>query len=273
MARARKKHIQQSLEFRTHGGKRAGAGRPPKHERSSEPHKKREQVDARHPLHVVTRVAEDIGSLRKRDLYRAICDATVSAFEKGSAKAAAAVGTNNLGPSETAHAMRVAGFRIVHASVQRNHLHLLVEATDKDSLADGIQGFLSSAAQRINRAVSRRGTRRRGCVFTDRYYAVPLKTPRQVRNCLAYVLNNWRRHGEDREWRWNVDPFSTGIWFPGWKERAAVPVLFTPPPNYVWMMTWLPKTWLLREGWKLHPLVSLREVPGSLDDRHRIRGT
>lgn len=68
--------------------------------------------------------------------------------------------------------------------------------------------------------------------FADRYHDVPLTTPRQVRNCLAYVLNNWRRHGEDRDRAWNVDPFSTGIWFPGWKERADSPLLYKPPPSY-----------------------------------------
>jgi hypothetical protein len=33
-------------------------------------------------------------------------------------------------------------------------------------------------------------------------------------------------------------------------ERFEVPLLYAPPPSYAWMMTWLPKTWLLREGWK-----------------------
>jgi putative transposase len=261
MARARKKHIQQAFEFRSHGGKRKGAGRPPKGKRSSEPHKEREEIDPRHPLHVVTRVVDGLGSLRKRDFYRAICDATVTAFRHGAAKVASA------GRSH------VADFRIVQASIQRNHVHLLVEAANKEALAEGVQVLLSAAARFINRAVrGRTGQRRRGQVFADRYYALPLTTPRQVRNCLSYVLNNWRKHGEDRDRRWNVDPFSTGIWFPGWSERAAAPLLYQPPQGYEWMMTWLPKTWLLREGWKKHPLVSLREVPGPLDDpRRRLR--
>ena len=303
MSQTRKKHVQQTLEFRTHGGKRKGAGRPPKGRRSSEPHQERKEIDPRHPLHVVSRVVDGLGSLRKRDFYRAICDATTAVFrygvekaekeaiEKAAAEAGAQMagaqmaGANTPGsiapraPTETVMtsvvaAGQVASFRIVQASIQRNHLHLLVEAANKDELAEGLQVFLSSAAKHINRAVRcRTGARRRGRVFADRYYALPLTTPRQVRNCLAYVLNNWRRHGEDRDRRWSVDPFSTGLWFPGWKERAEAPLLYKPPASYVWMMTWLPKTWLLREGWKKHPLVSLREVPGPLEDaRRRSRG-
>jgi hypothetical protein len=41
----------------------------------------------------------------------------------------------------------------------------------------------SSSTQRS----ARRGKRRRGTVFTDRYYARILKTPREVRNCLSCV--------------------------------------------------------------------------------------
>jgi len=291
MPQARKKHVQQALEFRTHGGKRKGAGRPPKGKRPSEPHQEREEIDPRHPLHVVSRVVDGLGSLRKRDFYRAICDATTTVFRHGLEKAErvrtekAAVEAARMADLRTANtpsieesssantsepspgkAAYISTFRIVQASIQRNHLHLLVEAANKDELAEGLQVFLSSAAKLINRVVrGRTGDRRRGRVFADRYFALPLTTPRQVRNCLAYVLNNWRRHGEDRGRRWNVDPFSTGIWFLGWAERADVPLLDTPPQHYVWMMTWLPRTWLLREGWRKHPLVSLHEVPGPLD--------
>jgi len=245
MARIRKKHVQQALEFRQHGGKRAGAGRKAKGKRPSEPHRKRDRIDPRHPLHATTRIADDLGSLRKKDLFRALGAATVAVFEHA----------QNAGT----------GFRIVHASVQRNHVHLIVEASHEHDLAKGMQVFLSAAAKRINRALWRRtGIRRRGSVFSDRYDARPLSTPRQVRNCLSYVLNNWRRHREDVNRSWNVDPYSSAIWFTGWKERAASPWLYQPPQTYLGLMTWLPKTWLLREGWKKHPLISVREVPGPL---------
>jgi hypothetical protein len=80
------------------------------------------------------------------------------------------------------------------------------------------------------------------------------------------VFNNWRHHGEDRApvaREWKVDPFSTGVDFPGWAELAESPVLYKPPPTYKALITWLPQTWLLREGWQKHAPISVHEVPGA----------
>src|SRR5205814_9644640 len=89
-------------------------------------------------------------------------------------------------------------FRIVHLSIQRTHLHLLVEADDKAALASGMQGFQISAAKQLNAAISRgKPQRRRGTVFPDRYHAEIITSPRQARHSLAYVLANWRKHRED----------------------------------------------------------------------------
>ena len=104
----------------------------------------------------------------------------------------------------------------MHLSIQRTHLHLVVEARSRVALAKGMQSVLISAAKQLNRALRGRGT-----VFGDRYRATILRTPRQVRSCVAYVLNNWRRHGEDRGRTWLVDPFSSAISFGGWKELTS----------------------------------------------------
>ncbi|HEU4613300.1 MAG TPA: hypothetical protein VFS15_14515 [Kofleriaceae bacterium] len=80
--------------------------------------------------------------------------------------------------------------------------------------------YSTSAAKRILRGEG--ALRRRGTVFPDRFHQEIITTPKQARHALAYVLNNWRKHGEDR-WEfatgWNVDPYSTGAHFDGWKER------------------------------------------------------
>ena len=124
--RARKRHVQQEL-FR-HGGKRKGAGRKPKGRRAGAPHQKRDDFNARHPLHVVMRVVPAVGNMRRRELYKAMGEATITA------------------------AMRER-FRIVHISLQRTHVHMLVEAKDKLALARGMQGFQISAARNINTAL------------------------------------------------------------------------------------------------------------------------
>jgi hypothetical protein len=75
-------------------------------------------------------------------------------------------------------------------------VHRLVEAANKTALSRGMQGFQVSAAKHINRAYSdQRGLerRRRGNVFTDRFHEEVIRTPRQARHTLSYVLNNWRK--------------------------------------------------------------------------------
>ena len=81
-------------------------------------------------------------------------------------------------------------FRVVHFSVQENHLHLLVEADDKRELMRGMRGLAVRAARQINGAL-----RRRGQVFSERYHARELTRPRAVRNALVYILHNHRKHG------------------------------------------------------------------------------
>ncbi|MEQ9497049.1 MAG: transposase, partial [Deltaproteobacteria bacterium] len=85
------------------------------------------------------------------------------------------------------------GFRLVHFSVLRNHLHLIAEADDRVALARGMKGLKVRVARAINRVAGRRGT-----VFSDRYHAHALRSPSQTRNALAYVLNNFRKHEAQR---------------------------------------------------------------------------
>jgi REP element-mobilizing transposase RayT len=217
----------------TWGGKRKGAGRPKRGFRASERHETRARLLPSQPVHVTMRCAHGVPNLRCRAVYRAIRWATISAADRGDA------------------------FRIVHVSIQRTHVHMLVEATHRMALARGMQGFASSAARLINSATGHRGQ-----VFADRYHPHILKTPSEVRHALAYVLNNWRRHGEDRGKTWLVDPFSTGIRYPGWYERRGLHTLYRQPPQYEALCVWLPKTWLLAQSWRTRPLVSTTERPG-----------
>jgi REP element-mobilizing transposase RayT len=171
-------------------------------------------------------------------------------------------------------------FRIVHVSIQRNHVHLLCEADNQMALSRGMQSFQISAAKHINHALAVKSVRvgdrktgwykramakrRRGTVFPDRFHQEIIASPKQARRTLAYVLNNWRKHREDRgdlQSTWNVDPFSTGVLFDGWKEREEAVVYWRWRDTYDPMVVYLPKTWLLREGWRKHGLVAFGEVP------------
>ncbi|MEO7733328.1 MAG: transposase [Kofleriaceae bacterium] len=237
---ARKRHVQQGL-FR-HGGKRKGAGRKPTHGRAGTSHEKRDEVSGRDVLHVVLGVVAEVGSLRRREIYKAVRAASITA-----------AGTEE----------RRGQFRIVQLSIQHNHIHMLVEAESNETLACGMQGFKISAARHINTALRVGGRRRRGAVFADRYHLVVIRSPRQARHVLAYILCNWRKHGEDRSGlarAWLVDPFSSAISFAGWKELEGQPP-WKVRPGYLPLIVTAPRSWLLRIGWWRHGAISVREVP------------
>ncbi|MCA1828240.1 MAG: hypothetical protein ABR567_22120, partial [Myxococcales bacterium] len=82
--------------------------------------------------------------------------------------------------------------RVVHYSVQGNHLHLIVEAADRVSLRRGMQGLMV----RIARAVNRAAAPRKGGVFADHYFARELRTPAEVRRAVRNVLDNRMLHAQ-----------------------------------------------------------------------------
>ena len=168
--------------------------------RKSEPHRTRERIAPTECVHIVVRVVPAIGGLRRWRCYRAINRALRTTHKR-------------------------TAFRIVHASIQRTHLHLLVEADRAADLATGMQGFQISAAKQLHREL--RGAR--GTVFVDRYHATVIRSPVQCRNAISYVLNNWRKHHEHHARTWRLDVFSSAIRLEGWAEPHAPWQL---PPGY-----------------------------------------
>jgi REP element-mobilizing transposase RayT len=143
-------------------------------------------------------------------------------------------------------------FRVLQFSVQDNHLHLLVEASDRRELTRGMRGLAVRAARRINGAL-----RRRGQVFSERYHARELTGPRAVRNALVYILHNHRKHGVSLAW---LDACSSASAFDGWRLDYLLDVARTghrrEPPAV------LPATtWLATVGWRRAGLLGLDESP------------
>jgi REP element-mobilizing transposase RayT len=145
-------------------------------------------------------------------------------------------------------------FRICHYSLQRDHLHMVLEAGGKDALARGMKSVAARLARAANRVFGRKGP-----VLAGRYHVRVLRTPREVRNALAYVLLNarkhwWQRHGVAPPVR--LDVASSGAWFGGWKRF--------PPAAEVRGLRDVasPQAWLLRTGWRGWGLVDPAEVPG-----------
>ena len=112
-------------------------------------------------------------------------------------------------------------------------------------LARGVQGLAIRVARAINRVL-----RRHGRVWDGRYHAHILRTPREVRNALVYVLNNFKKHLRGAL---GLDPRSSARWFQGWRGFVAVPLATAPVVA--------PRTWLASVGWRCHGLLDPREAP------------
>jgi REP element-mobilizing transposase RayT len=144
-----------------------------------------------------------------------------------------------------------ADFRLTHYSIQSNHLHLLVEADGPAALGRGMKSIGARVARAVNRIF-----RRRGAVLVERFHLHVLRTPREVRNALAYVLLNARKHlGRLGVRGSRIDPASSGRWFEGWRDARAAASLDASPVAR-------PRTWLLSWGWRRHGLLASDEVPG-----------
>ena len=171
-------------------------------------------------MHVTLRARPAVPSLRARETFPAVRRALAAASKSG--------------------------FRLVHFSVQADHLHLLVEGADTRTLALGIRGLIIRVARAVNRALGRTGS-----VWNDRYHARALTTPREVRHGLVYVLMNFRKHV--RHQPSGLDPCSSAAWFDGFRARHP-PAESVPPV--------VPSgTWLASLGWRRHGLIGIYERP------------
>ena len=241
------------LRQRTHGGARPGAGRKRLVKKHDPDHRTRPPVVPRHPMHVVLRTLPKVGRLRRREVF--------VAARREIRRAAEAVAVRDA----SATAKLVVPFRVVHVSIQHNHVHLLVEADSNAALSAGMRRLTIALARAINRSLGRTGK-----VFAFRYHRTDITSPRQARHALSYVLNNWRRHRENETTvgaqNAILDPYSTAVLFTGWRgKRFAIPATYEPLP--VSDAT----TWLLNVGWRKHGEIDPLEPPGPIWKKTRAK--
>ncbi len=232
-ARRTTRRRQLSLDLvRGRGGPGRGQGRK-KNRFDYVVHRTRPFHERRHPVHVSTRVVAGLPSLRGRRLWAAVHRGFVFGCVFGSEDGSP----------------RRAVFRIVHFSVQGQHIHLVCEAADRQGLSRGVQGFKVRVAKAVNKAMGRRGA-----VFTDRYHARTITTPTQCRHTLSYVLSNQRHHAYAERASYpagRVDPCSSALTLTGWTVARVRSWANAPPtPLDDRPAVAPPSTWLLRGGWQ-----------------------
>ncbi len=210
-----------------HGGPRRGAGRKAG-PRPIVHHVRRERASCATPALVTLRVRAGCPSLRSRRFVFAIRAAFVEVCERP-------------------------GFRIAHYSIQRDHLHLVVEADDHEMLGRAMRSVAARVANAVQRVFALAGR-----ILAGRYHVRWLRTPTEVRNALRYVLLNVRKHcaqatGMPPPVR--LDEASSGRWFDGWRggPRGSREGVCEIAP---------PRTWLLRVGWRRLGPIDPAAVPG-----------
>src|SRR5574341_600050 len=202
MRRPRQLRLDDQPTHRGWGGRRPGAGRKPASARPPVHHVGRPALPGHCPVHVTLRVRAGLPSLRSRSFVKAFRKSLRAAAERGD-------------------------FRVVHYSLQRDHVHLLAEASDKGALARGMKALASRVARAAQRVFGLAGR-----VLYGRYHLRILRTPREVRNALAYVLLNARKHWAQRFGQAppvRLDEASSGRWFDGWRREP--PTRSPPPPD------------------------------------------
>lgn len=195
------------------GGKRRNAGR--KNKTSTVNHMKREKVDPKYPMHITMKMKKGIVSLRGPKMC--------------------AVLKRSLGKAKKR------GLNVIHYALEDNHLHVFAESESNCSLRSGLTSFGSSFGK-----AARRLTGGRGAVFAGRYHMRVLKTPRQTKNALAYVLLNHSKHQGAKPY---VDNKSSAVFFGDWRallgDRYRIDE--SPPrPDYLTDA----QSWLGRVGWR-----------------------
>lgn len=199
------------------GGKRRGAGRP--NHSGLVSHMKRDDVDFKKPLHLTLKIRHSNWNLR--------CGEIAAQFKRSAERA------------------QSFGLRILHYSILKDHIHLLVEAANNSDLAAGMRSFGSSFGKALRKIFGGVGS-----VFAGRYHLHVLRNPTVTKRALGYVLQNWAKHSKRLE---HLDAFSSAPYFGHWKDlfgRQLSPILeghkAAVLPHYLSP----PMSWLARGGWK-----------------------
>lgn len=153
------------LEFTTWGGKRKGSGRKRIHSKGVA-HRKREKVTRHKPTHINMKYK---ASIRNKEFLQILKRAILNSRKKG--------------------------LRIIHYSVQSNHIHFIIEADDCTKLQSGMRSLTVTLVKGINK----------GKVQLQRYHLHVLKSVREAKNAVHYVCFNEQKHTGKR----SIDAYSS----------------------------------------------------------------
>lgn len=141
-----------------------GAGRPAIHDRGIR-HIARDEIKKPIPLHLTIKIEKTKAGLKNKAMLKLLHHCIKKS--------------------------RMKGLRIVHYTLEFDHVHLLVEATNKETTSKGMQSFGIAFSKGINKLKCLKGR-----VFKTRYHFRKLNSPREIKNVLNYILGNSIKHGQ-----------------------------------------------------------------------------
>jgi REP element-mobilizing transposase RayT len=149
-----KKELQFNLFKGTRGGRRPGSGRKRIHSKGVS-HLKRETVTKRTPQHINFKFK---CSIRNKDCLKLLKQSIQNAQKQG--------------------------LKIIHFSLQSNHVHLITETENNEVLTKGMRSLTITFSKGL----------KRGRVQLERYHLHVQKTLREAKHAIAYVLFNEQKH-------------------------------------------------------------------------------
>lgn len=152
------KQFKLNLYQGTHGGRRPNAGRKRIHSKGVA-HTKREKINQRTPMHINFKFK---CSIRNKQCLAYIKSAIQNA--------------------------QTQGMRVLHFSLQSNHIHIIAEADNNVILSKGMRSLTITFAKLIGR----------GRVQLERYHLHVLKTLQETKNAIHYVLFNQQKHANTK---------------------------------------------------------------------------
>jgi putative transposase len=204
-----------SFSFISRGGARKGAGRPRLQLHDAQ-HVARPRLNSRIPFHVTLRFDELVPNLRDERFVRQFTKAVAGAREKG--------------------------LNVNQFSILSNHIHVLGETESNETLTSGILSLQSSIVWALRRIF-----RYAGQVFRGRFHLRELKSPREVRNALLYVIFNHAKHCQMAPF---ADLFSSAFSFHELRRFVARPGRAPRWQNEIAEALAPARSWLQTVGWK-----------------------
>jgi REP element-mobilizing transposase RayT len=156
MKRNIRKHTQLSLI----NPKRAG--RPAKVDIGIR-HISREKISKPSALHLTIKVRENKADIKNKRILKALHHAIKRA--------------------------RLQNMKVLHYTLEYNHLHILVEVSNNKILHKGMQALGISLSKAINKIKNLKGT-----VYKHRYHFRKLNSRREMKNALLYIFKNGMKH-------------------------------------------------------------------------------